>query len=87
MFCIVKITEINSINEHLYELSELLIQVVEDGASIGFLPSLTLSEAIEYWENVLTPNVILYVAKINEQIVGSAQLHNQMGGIELKLQN
>ncbi|CRK80838.1 GCN5-like N-acetyltransferase [Neobacillus massiliamazoniensis] len=82
-----KITEINSINEHLYELSELLIQVVEDGASIGFLPSLTLSEAIEYWENVLTPNVILYVAKINEQIVGSAQLHNQMGGIELKLQN
>jgi ribosomal protein S18 acetylase RimI-like enzyme len=70
-----KIMELNSINEHLYELSELLIQVVEDGASIGILPPLTLSEAIEYWENVISPNVILFVAKINKQIVGSVQLH------------
>jgi ribosomal protein S18 acetylase RimI-like enzyme len=71
----VQIEQLNSIDEHLEELSELLIQVVEDGASIGFLPPLKYSEATKYWENVLTPEVILYVAKISNQIVGSVQLH------------
>jgi ribosomal protein S18 acetylase RimI-like enzyme len=79
----VKIEQLKSIGEHIDELSELLIQVVEDGASIGFLPPLKLSDATKYWENVLTPEVILFVAKINNQIVGSVQLHlctKQNGG-------
>lgn len=79
----VTIEQIQSIGEHMDELSELLIQVVEDGASIGFLPPLQLSEAATYWENVLSPEVILFVAKINNQIVGSVQLHlctKQNGG-------
>lgn len=79
----VTIEQIQSIGEHMDELSELLIQVVEDGASIGFLPPLQLSEAATYWENVLSPEVILFVAKINNQIVGSIQLHlctKQNGG-------
>ncbi|SFJ81537.1 hypothetical protein SAMN05421852_12419 [Thermoflavimicrobium dichotomicum] len=38
----VKIEQLKSIGEHINELSELLIQVVEDGASIGFLPPLKL---------------------------------------------
>ncbi|WP_228485571.1 GNAT family N-acetyltransferase [Thermaerobacillus caldiproteolyticus] len=79
----VKIEQLKSIEEHIDELSELLIQVVEDGASIGFLPPLKLSDAKKYWENVLTPEVILFVAKINNQIVGSVQLHlctKQNGG-------
>lgn len=71
----VKIEELKSIGEYIDELSELLIQVVEDGASIGFLPPLKLSEAKSYWENVLNPEVILFVAKINSQIVGSVQIH------------
>jgi ribosomal protein S18 acetylase RimI-like enzyme len=71
----VQIEQLMSIEEHLEELSELLIQVVEDGASIGFLPPLKFTEAAKYWENVLTPEVILFVAKINNQIVGSVQLH------------
>lgn len=70
-----EITFLKSIGEHIDELSELLIQVVEDGASIGFLPPLKLSEATKYWENVLNPEVILFVAKIKNQIVGSVQLH------------
>jgi ribosomal protein S18 acetylase RimI-like enzyme len=79
----VKIEQLKSIGEHIDELSELLIQVVEDGASIGFLPPLKLSEAAKYWENVLSPEVILFVAKINNHIVGSVQLHlctKQNGG-------
>jgi len=77
------IEEIISIEEHLEELSELLIQVVEDGASIGFLPPLKLSEAKKYWLNVLSPEVILFVAKIHNNIVGTVQVHlctKQNGG-------
>lgn len=72
----VEIERLHSIDEHLDELSELLILVVEGGASIGFLPPLQLTDARSYWENVLSPDVILYVAKLNNQIVGSIQLHH-----------
>ncbi|MDQ0243224.1 ribosomal protein S18 acetylase RimI-like enzyme [Bacillus fengqiuensis] len=71
----VKIEQLTSIGEHISELSELLVQVVEDGASIGFLPPLKHSEADNYWENVLSPEVILFVAKINNQIAATVQLH------------
>jgi ribosomal protein S18 acetylase RimI-like enzyme len=70
-----RIEEVQSVGEHLEALAELLIQVVEDGASIGFLPPLERSEAVGYWENVLQPDVVLYVAKIDDQIAGSIQLH------------
>jgi len=70
----VSIERVYSIEEYIEQLSELLILVVEDGASIGFLPPLQLSDATSYWENVLDPDVVLYVAKIGDQIVGSIQL-------------
>ncbi len=57
------------------ELSELLIEVVGDGASIGFLPPLVIDEAIAYWRSVLSPGVLLWVAIENERIVGTVQLH------------
>lgn len=79
----VKIEQVEIIEEHVDELSELLIQVVEDDASIGFLPPLQLSDANKYWMNVLNPEVLLFVAKINNQIVGSVQLQlctKQNGG-------
>ena len=69
------IERLNSIEEHIEELSALLTLVVEEGASIGFLPPLPLSDATSYWENVLDPDVILFVAKINNRIVGTVQLH------------
>lgn len=71
----VKIEQLISTEEHMEELSELLIQVVDDGASVGFLPPLELLDAMTYWEDVLTPEVILFVAKRNNRIVGSIQLH------------
>jgi ribosomal protein S18 acetylase RimI-like enzyme len=79
----VKIEQLKSIGNHIDELSELLIQIVEDGASIGFLPPLKRSEAAKYWESVLSPGVILFVAKINNQIAGCVQLQlctKQNGG-------
>nr|WP_091174559.1 GNAT family N-acetyltransferase [Paenibacillus sp. 1_12] len=71
----VKTEQILSIENRRDELSELLVQVVEDGASIGFLPPLKLSEASRYWENVLCPEVILFIATLNDQVVGTVQLH------------
>lgn len=75
MFNEVKIEQLTSTEEHMEELSELLIQVVEDGASIGFLPPLELANAMGYWEDVLRPDVLLFVAKRNNRIIGSIQLH------------
>ncbi|WP_425609191.1 GNAT family N-acetyltransferase [Ureibacillus aquaedulcis] len=71
----VKIEQLLSVEGHIEELSELLVGVVEDGASIGFLPPLLISEAKAYWENAVNPDVILFAAKIDNRIVGSIQLH------------
>lgn len=71
----VKIEEIKSIEEHIDKLSELLVKVVDGGASIGFLPPMKLSEAEKYWETILKPEVILFIATINNELVGSVQLH------------
>jgi ribosomal protein S18 acetylase RimI-like enzyme len=70
-----KIEELESIEAHINPLSELLVEVVDDGASIGFLPPMKLSDARHYWQTVLNPNVILFIAKINNEIVGTIQLH------------
>lgn len=56
------------------ELTELLIDVVEDGASVGFLSPLSKIEADQYWEDVLQPGVVLWIAESNQRIVGSIQL-------------
>ncbi|MGG1677023.1 GNAT family N-acetyltransferase [Neobacillus sp. NRS-1170] len=69
------IEELDSIEESISELSRLLVKVVDDGAAVGFLPPMELSQSREYWETVSSPGVILFVAKINNRIVGSVQLH------------
>ncbi|ARJ22456.1 GNAT family N-acetyltransferase [Bacillus mycoides] len=71
----VLIEEIKRLDEDIEELSELLKTVVNDGASIGFLPPLEQKEATNYWQTVLAPEVILYVAKINNEVAGCIQLH------------
>ena len=79
----IKVEKCIKIEEHINELIDLLVAIVEDGASIGFLPPLEPSEANKYWESVLNPDVILFVAKVNNEIVGSVQLHlcsKQNGG-------
>lgn len=75
MFKVLKIEEIVSIESHIDPLSELLVKVVDDGASIGFLPPMKLSDARQYWQTVLNPDVILFIAKINNEIVGTIQVH------------
>ncbi|WP_430140259.1 N-acetyltransferase family protein [Neobacillus pocheonensis] len=66
---------LEDIEASIEELSKLLVKVVDDGAAVGFLPPMKQSFAREYWNSVLAPGVILFVAKINKHIVGSVQLH------------
>ncbi|MBY0148228.1 GNAT family N-acetyltransferase [Neobacillus niacini] len=75
VFRVLNIEELESIEAYIVPLSELLVKVVDDGASIGFLPPMKLPDAKHYWQTVLNPNVILYVAKIDNEIVGTIQLH------------
>lgn len=56
-------------------LTRLLVDVVGDGASIGFLPPLDQHVARVYWSTVLGDHVRLWVARQEGIVVGSVQLH------------
>ncbi|WP_028560554.1 GNAT family N-acetyltransferase [Paenibacillus pinihumi] len=60
------------------QLSRLLIHVVEDGASVGFLPPLSREEAEGYWQQVIADDVQLWAAIQGECIIGTVQLHLAM---------
>lgn len=66
---------IEDVSFSLAALTELLVAVVIDGASIGFLPGLSNEEAAAYWKSVSSENTLLFVAKQEEQIAGTIQLH------------
>jgi ribosomal protein S18 acetylase RimI-like enzyme len=55
-------------------LADLLIAVVADGASVGFLPPLGREDAVAHWQDVLAPGVVLFVAEQAGRIVGTVQL-------------
>lgn len=57
------------------QLSDLLMAVVDDGASIGFLPPMARDKADDYWQGILNPNRVLLLAEDDGRIVGSAQLY------------
>jgi ribosomal protein S18 acetylase RimI-like enzyme len=57
------------------KLADLLVAVVDDGASIGFHPPLARKDADAYWQTVLGPQRVLLLAEDDERIVGSAQLY------------
>ncbi|WP_409305987.1 GNAT family N-acetyltransferase [Peribacillus sp. SCS-155] len=69
-----KIVEVELVDAYQQQLSELLVSVVDDGASVGFLPPLSESDAAHYWTSVLAPGVILFIAEIDHDIAGSIQL-------------
>jgi GNAT superfamily N-acetyltransferase len=64
--------------EQIDQLADILIAVVAQGASVGFLPPLGRDEAAAYWRAVVKPEVILLVAERDGRIVGTAQLELAM---------
>ena len=71
----VTVREAGRIEEHEFEpLAEILIGVVADGASVGFLPPFGREEALAYWRAAVAPDVRLLIAERASRIVGTAQL-------------
>ncbi|MDM5317324.1 GNAT family N-acetyltransferase [Fictibacillus sp. b24] len=70
-----EIIELYNVDESIDELSDLLINVVGEGASIGFLPPLTKADADSFWESCVKPDVFLWIAKVDEKIAATLQLH------------
>jgi acetyltransferase len=61
----------------LAQLSELLRDSVEGGASVGFLAPFEPNVADNYWQQTLAsvgPELVLWVARIGGRVVGSVQL-------------
>jgi ribosomal protein S18 acetylase RimI-like enzyme len=68
------IEQLEEIEPYLDELAEMLV-IVAEGASIGFLPPITKEAAVEYWKRVRKSGIMLFIAKIEDRVVGSVQLH------------
>jgi GNAT superfamily N-acetyltransferase len=68
--------------EHIGELAGLLIDAVDSGASVGFLPPLDEAEALSYWRSVIAAiregSRILLVALEDGLIQGSVQIALEM---------
>lgn len=62
----------------LGRLAEILVGVVEAGASVGFLPPLAMDDALAYWQGVVAPDHVLLIAERDGAIVGTAQLELAM---------
>ncbi len=57
------------------QLSDLLIAIVEQGASVGYLPPLASDEAQAYWRKAIaSENNVFLVARRADRIVGTVQL-------------
>lgn len=63
----------------LPDLTEILRDAVDRGASIGFMPPLSIPEAETYWREIIdlvcTPYRILVIAREDGRIVGTVQLN------------
>jgi len=64
--------------EYIEQLSELLIDAVDGGASVGFMPPLAAGEARNYWRDVIAGvrdgSRVLLAALDGDVIQGSVQL-------------
>ena len=65
-------------DQQIDELAGILVAVVDQGASIGFLPPLPVDDAKEYWRGLPKPSICLIVAERAGQILGTAQLELAM---------
>lgn len=70
-----QIKEIKNIEEDRMELSRLFQEVVAHGASMNFLHPMSDETALRYWDGVLSEDVQLYAAILDDKIAGTVQLH------------
>ncbi|MFB1082550.1 GNAT family N-acetyltransferase [Jeotgalibacillus sp. JSM ZJ347] len=68
------IKELTEINTCIDQLSGILIKVVNQGASIGFIPPFDDTLARQYWNQVTDTNTVLLAAEVNGEVLGTVQL-------------
>ena len=56
------------------QLADLLVAVVAEGASVGFLAPLAPADAAAYWAGQPAPGALLFLAEEAGRIVGTVQL-------------
>lgn len=70
-----EIREVSQLDKDLLSrMAELLVAVVDDGASVGFLPPMEMAEAERYWLEVPGPHVRLWVLEAEGRVEGTVQL-------------
>ncbi len=65
-------------DDDLQGLARLLVDAVESGAAVSFLPPIALERAEDWWRRTISAShsrAIFLVARDGEGIVGSVQLH------------
>lgn len=84
-----KLNQVSAVDDSLIEqLGQLLVDVVANGASIGFVFPFDIEQAKTYWQGmiqggVVQSDVILWTATIEGKICGTIQLHliNKPNGV------
>ncbi|MHC5725045.1 MAG: GNAT family N-acetyltransferase [Nostoc sp.] len=70
--------KIDQAKARLAELSNILVDAVDSGASVSFMIPFTLTDAMIYWQSILPAvadgRTILLVALIEDRAVGTVQL-------------
>jgi GNAT superfamily N-acetyltransferase len=70
--------------ERVSQLCDLLTDAVDSGASVGFMPPLSLEDALAYWASVIAAmregSRVLLVAQEDGLVQGSVQLGLEMRG-------
>ena len=61
-------------DDDIRDLALLLLDATAAGASVGFLDSMTLEEAAEWWWQSISERTILLVTRDDEGITGTVQL-------------
>ncbi|WFR95416.1 GNAT family N-acetyltransferase [Rhizobium tumorigenes] len=60
------------------QLAEILVDCVEDGASLGFMHPFDVTDALPFWigvaDDVASGKTLLFVAEIDGEMVGTVQI-------------
>ena len=62
----------------IQRLADILIAVVDAGASVGYIAPLGADVAATYWRGVIAPDHVLLLAEREGELVGTAQLELAM---------
>ncbi|WP_322906267.1 GNAT family N-acetyltransferase [Paenibacillus campi] len=71
----IQIERLQQLDSRLPAFVDMLIAVVHDGASIGFLTPLSRAAAEQYWRSVPGDDVIVLIATVDGQLAGTVQIH------------